>query len=54
MFYYGYDKSYALNNNYHEIAPEESIIWGPGLKPEEIVMKARYIFLQLRDSNGMK
>lgn len=48
-----------VGKNYAEIVdndidPENSIIWGPGLKPEEIVMKVRYIFLQLQDSNGKK
>lgn len=39
-------------NNAEKIAPENSIIWGPGLRPEEIVMKVRYIFLQLQDGGG--
>lgn len=41
-------------NNAEKIAPENSIIWGPGLRPEEIVMKVRYIFLQLQDGGGKK
>ncbi|KAK1133906.1 hypothetical protein K0M31_011692 [Melipona bicolor] len=36
----------------HEINPSETIIWGPGLKPDKITMRARYIFLQLVDLQG--
>nr|XP_033331176.1 protein O-glucosyltransferase 2-like [Megalopta genalis] len=35
-----------------EIDPSKTIIWGPGLKPDKITMRARYIFFQLVDSNG--
>lgn len=38
----------------HEINPSETIIWGPGLKPDKITMRARYIFLQLVDLQGKK
>ena len=48
-----FEKSCAVSNDYSEIDPTKSIIWGPGLKPE-IVLRARYIFLQLRDSDGKK
>ncbi|XP_012285005.1 KDEL motif-containing protein 1 [Orussus abietinus] len=27
-------------------------LWGPGLNPEQIVMRARYIFVRLYDTNG--
>ncbi|KZC09703.1 KDEL motif-containing protein 1 [Dufourea novaeangliae] len=37
-----------------EVEPSETIIWGPGLKPDKITMRARYIFFQLVDSNGKK
>jgi len=37
-----------------DIDPINTIIWGPGLKPAEIIMRARYIFLQLVDSSGRK
>ncbi|KOX68553.1 KDEL motif-containing protein 1 [Melipona quadrifasciata] len=36
----------------HEINPSETIIWGSGLKPDKITMRARYIFLQLVDLQG--
>ncbi|XP_076232593.1 protein O-glucosyltransferase 2 isoform X2 [Calliopsis andreniformis] len=35
-----------------EIDPSKTIIWGPGLRPDKITMRARYIFLQLIDSEG--
>lgn len=35
-----------------EIDPSKTIVWGPGLKPDEITMRARYIFFQFVDSNG--
>ncbi|EFN83937.1 KDEL motif-containing protein 1 [Harpegnathos saltator] len=35
-----------------EIDPLKTIIWGPGLQPAEITMRARYIFLQLIDVHG--
>lgn len=49
-----FGQSWAVSNDYTEIDPTKSILWGPGLKPVEIVMRARYIFLQLRDSDGKK
>ncbi|XP_033228056.1 protein O-glucosyltransferase 2-like [Belonocnema kinseyi] len=47
-----FDQSWAVSNDYSEIDPTKTLFWGPGLKPVEIVMRARYIFLQLRDSDG--
>ncbi|EZA48857.1 KDEL motif-containing protein [Ooceraea biroi] len=35
-----------------DVDPLKTIVWGPGLKPAEITMRARYIFLQLVDSSG--
>lgn len=35
-----------------DIDPINTIIWGPGLKPAEVTMRARYFFLQLIDSHG--
>ncbi|KAI4497223.1 hypothetical protein M0802_007707 [Mischocyttarus mexicanus] len=35
-----------------EIDSTKTIIWGPGLKPDKITMRARYLFLQLVDTNG--
>ncbi|XP_043254089.1 protein O-glucosyltransferase 2-like [Colletes gigas] len=35
-----------------EINPSKTIIWGPGLKPDKITMRARYIFLQFIDLQG--
>lgn len=37
-----------------DVDPLRTIVWGPGLKPAEITMRARYIFLQLVDSSGRK
>lgn len=37
-----------------EIDPSKTIIWGPGLKPDKITMRARYIFLQFVDTEGKK
>lgn len=37
-----------------DIDPSKTIVWGPGLNPEKVILKARYIFLQLRDSVGQK
>lgn len=37
-----------------EIDSSKTIIWGPGLKPDKITMRARYIFLQLVDVGGNK
>lgn len=31
---------------------ENSIVWGPGLNPEHIVMPARYFFIHAVNSNG--
>ncbi|XP_046604805.1 protein O-glucosyltransferase 2-like isoform X1 [Neodiprion virginianus] len=42
---------YARNNVIDEIIPSKTLVWGPGLYPDKIVMRARYIFLQLRDQN---
>ncbi|XP_034188596.1 protein O-glucosyltransferase 2 [Osmia lignaria lignaria] len=35
-----------------EIDPSKTIISGPGLKPDKITMRARYIFLQFVDTEG--
>lgn len=35
-----------------EINPSKTIFWGPGLKPDKITMRARYIFLQFVDLKG--
>lgn len=37
-----------------DIDPLKTIIWGPGLKPAEVTMRARYFFLQLVDLHGGK
>lgn len=49
-----FGKNYATEIIDKKIDPKNSIIWGPGLKPEDIVMKVRYIFLQLQDNSGKK
>lgn len=36
------------------IDPSKTIVWGPGLKPAEVTMRARYFFLQLVDADGRK
>lgn len=35
-----------------EIDSSKTIIWGPGLEPDKITMRARYIFLQFADFDG--
>lgn len=42
---------YATNDVVDDIVPSKTLIWGPGLRPKEITMRARYIFLQLRDGS---
>jgi len=37
-----------------DVDPLKTIVWGPGLKPAEVTMRARYFFLQLADSHGRK
>lgn len=37
-----------------DVDPLKTIVWGPGLKPVEVTMRARYFFLQLTDSHGRK
>jgi len=37
-----------------DVDPLKTIVWGPGLKPAEVTMRARYFFLQLVDSHGRK
>ncbi|XP_034949394.1 protein O-glucosyltransferase 2-like [Chelonus insularis] len=32
-----------------DIDPSKTLVWGPGLNPQKVVMRARYFFLQLRD-----
>ena len=32
----------------------KTLVWGPGLNPENITLRARYIFIQLVDKNGKK
>ncbi|XP_014206892.1 KDEL motif-containing protein 1 [Copidosoma floridanum] len=34
------------------IDESKTIVWGPGLDPENIILRARYIFLQLVDEQG--
>ena len=34
--------------------PSKTILWGPGLNPENVTMRARYFFLQLYDTQGQK
>jgi len=36
------------------LSPSASLIWGPGLLPHEIVLPARYFFIQLVDRDGQK
>lgn len=51
--------SFTLNNhvestNSVNVETTKTYVWGPGLDPEKIVLRARYIFLQLVDKNGEK
>ncbi|KAK2579229.1 hypothetical protein KPH14_008198 [Odynerus spinipes] len=48
-----YEKmNYAVLSYNVKIDPSKTIIWGPGLKPDKITMRARYFFLQLLDVHG--
>jgi hypothetical protein len=40
--------------SYVDVDPLKTIVWGPGLKPAEVTMRARYFFLQLTDLHGRK
>ncbi|XP_008547183.2 protein O-glucosyltransferase 2 [Microplitis demolitor] len=35
-----------------DVDPSKTVLWGPGLNPGKITMRARYFFLQLIDSSG--
>lgn len=37
-----------------DINATKALVWGPGLDPENITLRARYIFIQLVDKNGEK
>jgi hypothetical protein len=41
-------------SNIDDIDVTKTIIWGPGLNPENITMSARYIFVQLVNKDGKK
>ncbi|KAL2720809.1 protein O-glucosyltransferase 2-like [Vespula squamosa] len=43
---------YTVLSSKLKISPTKTIIWGPGLKPDKITMRARYFFLQLVDTQG--
>lgn len=45
---------YTVLSSKIKINPTKTIIWGPGLKPDKITMRARYFFLQLVDAQGQK
>ncbi len=36
----------------HSISPDLSMMTGPGLRPDTVVLPCRYFFVELRDSNG--
>ncbi|KAL7287094.1 hypothetical protein TKK_0018714 [Trichogramma kaykai] len=36
-----------------DVDPTRTILWGPGLEPDKIVLRARYIFVQLVDHQGL-
>ena len=40
--------------NVIDIDPAKTIAWGAGLNPENITLRARYIFVQLVYKNGKK
>lgn len=44
----------ARARNHFDVDPLKTIVWGPGLSPTEITMRARYFFLQLVDLDGRK
>lgn len=33
---------------------EKTLLWGPGLEPDEVVLPARYFFIHAVDKNGRK
>nr|CAD7441301.1 unnamed protein product [Timema bartmani] len=37
-----------------EVDPKKCIVWGPGLSPDNIVMPARYFYVQAVDTHGNK
>lgn len=44
----------AKARNHFDVDPLKTIVWGPGLRPAAITMRARYFFLQLVDLDGRK
>lgn len=36
------------------VDPSKSLVWGPGLKPDKIVLPARYIFIHAVDRDGVR
>ncbi|XP_029663410.1 protein O-glucosyltransferase 2-like isoform X1 [Formica exsecta] len=42
----------AKARNHFDVDPLKTIVWGPGLRPAAITMRARYFFLQLVDLDG--
>lgn len=37
-----------------DLSPKLTKVWGPGLKPDDIVMPARYFFIQAVDKNNKR
>ncbi|XP_058803451.1 protein O-glucosyltransferase 2-like isoform X2 [Phymastichus coffea] len=44
---------YCVESNINDIDALKTFVWGPGLHPEDITLRARYIYLQLVDSKGI-
>ena len=35
-----------------DVSPSKSLLWGPGLQPDIVVLPCRYFFIQLVDQGG--
>ncbi|XP_055919879.1 protein O-glucosyltransferase 2-like [Eupeodes corollae] len=42
----------CVNSETPIVDPEKTLVWGPGLKPDQIVLPVRYFFIQAVDKNG--
>ncbi|XP_067632235.1 protein O-glucosyltransferase 2-like [Eurosta solidaginis] len=48
-----FDFVYTLDES-RIVDAEKTLVWGPGLKPDEVVLPARYFFIHAVDKNGHK
>lgn len=47
------DFAYSIDES-RLVDAEKTLVWGPGLKPDEVVLPARYFFIHAVDKNGRK